>query len=103
MTFANAARGETTLVVGARPRRLCLTLGAMAALETAFDAETMSDVAARLAAPSSRDLLVVVKVLALHGGDSPDAAEFDKLDIDPLEAARAVAAAFALAFSDDAA
>jgi formyltetrahydrofolate synthetase len=102
MMFPNAARGETTLMVDGRPRRLCVTLGAMAALESAFGAESIVEVAARLAAPSSRDLMAVVKVLAAHGGDSPDAVEFEKLDIDPTEAARAVAAAFALAFSDDA-
>ena len=36
---ANRARGEVVVVLTGRERRLCLTLGALAELETAFAAE----------------------------------------------------------------
>ncbi|MCG8442231.1 MAG: gene transfer agent family protein, partial [Caulobacterales bacterium] len=39
MTLVNAPRGETSLVIDGRPRRLCLTLGALAEIETALGVE----------------------------------------------------------------
>ena len=45
----NGARGEVLAVLCGAERRLCLTLGALAELETAFGAETVEALAARLA------------------------------------------------------
>lgn len=85
----NAARGETRAVLGGVERTLCLTLGALAELETAFEVDSVAALAERLARPSARDLVVVLGAL-LRGGDgegAPERATF-------REAAQAVAAAF---------
>lgn len=85
----NGVRGEVRAVLGGVERRLCLTLGALAELETAFGADSVEALAARLARPSAGDLITVLGALLRGGGD-----------LEPLggvafgEAAAAVAAAF---------
>lgn len=44
---ANRRRGEVEAVIGGERRILCLTLGALAELETAFAADTLADLATR--------------------------------------------------------
>ncbi len=83
-------RGEVTAVLDGTERRLCLTLGALAELETAFGTDTVEALAARLTRPSARDLAVVLRAL-LRGGGEPDV-ELGRIDF--REAAAAVARAF---------
>ena len=71
-------------------RRLCLTLGALAELETAFEADGVEALAARLARPSARDLVVVLEALLRGGGEG----DVDLSGVGFAEAAGAVAAAF---------
>ena len=87
---SNGARGEVTAVLGGVPRRLCLTLGALAELETAFGAQSVEALAARLTRPSARDLMTVLEALLRGGGDDAGGVE----GVDFREAASAVAAAF---------
>lgn len=88
--IANGARGEAVATLGGRPRRLCLTLGALAELETAFGAADWSALAERLRSPSARDLATILAALLRGGGEG----EVDVGAIDAREAAEAVAAAF---------
>ncbi len=44
---ANRHRGEVEAVIGGERRILCLTLGALAELETAFAADNLADLASR--------------------------------------------------------
>ena len=92
--LSNAARGETTLQVDGRPLILCLTLGALARLETAFDVTTMAALEARLRNLSGRDLLVVVSALIMGDGQSLTPDDLAKAHIDPAAAASAIAHAF---------
>jgi hypothetical protein len=94
---ANGARGEVIAVLAGEPRRLCLTLGALAEIETALDLASVADLGARLRAPSAGDLLVVLVALLRGGGEVEAAAALDRLAVSPAEAAAAVAAAFAAA------
>lgn len=93
MTCANQARGEVVAMLGGRPRRLCLTLGALAELETALDVDDWSALAGRLRRLSARDLTRVLAALLRGGGEAAE----DLSAIDFREAAEAVAAAFAAA------
>lgn len=97
----NAARGETLLQVDGRPRRLCVTLGALAELETHFGVRSFADLGARLANLSASDLLPVISVLCAGGGEEIAAEELKAARIDPVAAAASVARAFQLAFGDD--
>jgi Phage tail tube protein, GTA-gp10 len=92
----NAARGETRLMIGGVPRRLCLTLGALAEIEAAFGCTRISELGARLKAASAADLLVVVAALLRGGGERAAAEALEAAALSPGEAASAVAEAFRL-------
>ena len=92
---ANGARGEIEAMLAGRTRRLCLTLGALAELETAFAAYGWEDLAGRLRGLSARDLTTVLAALLRGGGEEPG----DLAGVGLDEAARAIAAAFMAAGS----
>lgn len=87
----NGARGEVVVRLGGVDRRLCLTLGALAEIETGLEADGLAAAAERMKALSARDLMVVLAALLRGGGEPGEAAA----GADPAGAARAVAAAFA--------
>jgi hypothetical protein len=92
--LVNGARGEQSLTIDGRAHTLCVTLGALAELETAFDAPNLTVLAERLATLSPSDLIVVLSALTKGGGAPLSPSEIAAARIDPGEAARAVAAAF---------
>ncbi len=97
---ANRARGEVVLAIDGVPRRLCLTLGALAELESAFRATGLKALATRLAQASAQDLLVVLDVLARAGGAAMTPGDLARATLDPTRAALAVAAVFTRACGD---
>jgi len=95
--MANGARGEVVAVLAGAERRLCLTLGALAEIETGLELDGLSGLAERMRALSARDLTVVLAALLRGGGERALADELDRAPVDPREAAEAVAKAFAAA------
>ena len=95
----NAARGETALAVGGRARRVCLTLGALAEIESALGCRTMAELELRMRGLSAGDLMIVIAALLRGGGEGETAARIGELDVAPGAAARAVAEAFRLGLS----
>ncbi len=93
----NGARGEVVAVLAGAERRLCLTLGALAEIETGLGLEGLVGLAERLRALSARDLMVVLAALLRGGGEGGLAGDLDRAAIDPVEAAEAVALAFTAA------
>lgn len=93
----NGARGEVTADLAGAPRRLCLTLGALAEIETVLRVEGVAALADRLRVLSARDLLVVLTALLRGGGELEFAGGPDAAAIDPRDAAEAVGRAFAAA------
>ena len=94
---ANRARGEVIASLAGDPRRLCLTLGALAEIETGLALDSASAIAERLRAPAARDLLVILAALLRGGGEIDLAERAADSAIDPAEAAAAIAAAFVAA------
>jgi hypothetical protein len=94
---ANGARGEIVAMLAGAERRLCLTLGALAEIETALGLEGLSGLAERMRALSARDLQVVLGALLRGGGERDLADELGLASVDPREAAEAVAKAFSAA------
>lgn len=94
----NKARGEVLLAIDGREVRLCVTLGALAELEAAFDVASLNELGERLAQLTAGDLLAVLAALSAGGGPSMSVAELAAARIDPKAAAHAVAEAFRLAF-----
>jgi hypothetical protein len=70
--MANAHRGEIEAEIGGETRRLRLTLGALADLESAFGADDMVDLARRFSAGTlrARDAIRVIAA-GLRGGGLP--------------------------------
>ena len=66
---ANGARGEVVVVLAGAERRLCLTLGALAEIETGLELDGLSGLAERMRALSARDLTVVLAALLRGGGE----------------------------------
>ncbi len=93
----NGARGEVVAVLAGAERRLCLTLGALAEIETGLGLEGLVGLAERLRALAARDLTVVLAALLRGGGERALADELDRASVDPREAAEAAAKAFAAA------
>jgi len=84
----NPARGEVVVTLAGAPRRLCLTLGALARIEAALNLTDWRDLPTRMETLSARELLAVLASL-IEGEPVP-------LDAVTLpEAVAAVAAALA--------
>jgi len=71
----NKARGEVLLEIDGAPRRLCVTLGALAELEAAFDAGSLGELGERLSHLTPSDLIHVLAALTAGGGAPMSAAE----------------------------
>jgi hypothetical protein len=84
------ARGEAAVQLGGLRRRVCLTLGALAEIETGLGVDGLAGVAERMKQLSARDLTVVLAAVLRGSGEVAPEVE----TVDPREAARAVAAAF---------
>ncbi|MBA4804923.1 MAG: gene transfer agent family protein [Brevundimonas sp.] len=93
----NGVRGEVEVELAGARRRLCVTLGALAEIETALGLEGVGDLADRLRQPSARDLAVVLAALLRGGGEAGLAEGVEGAAIDPRAAAEAIATAFAAA------
>ncbi|EAU40128.1 hypothetical protein FP2506_11247 [Fulvimarina pelagi HTCC2506] len=74
--FANRRRGEVPAVIDGTERRLCLTLGALAELEAAFEADNLAALAARFDTGrlSARDLTIIIAA-GLRGSGEPVSAD----------------------------
>ena len=87
----NPARGEVVVTIAGAPRRLCLTLGALARIEAALGLSDWSQLPDRIATLSASDLSAVLAALLDGGGESPEIAARATVP----EAASALAAALA--------
>lgn len=94
---ANGARGEVAALLAGSERRLCLTLGALAEIETGLGLDGLSGLAERMRTLSARDLMTVLAALLRGGEERALADQLDRAGVDPREAAEAVAMAFAAA------
>ena len=89
----NGPRGEAVAVLAGIERRLCLTLGALAEIETALGVAGVEALVLRIRTLTAGDLMAVLAALLRGGGDADFAGELDRAAVSPVEAAQAVAAA----------
>lgn len=85
--------------IGGAARTLCLTLGALAEIETVLQADGLEALALRLSRLSAADLDVVLRALLRGGGEAALADDPGALAVSPKAAGRGVAEAFRLAFA----
>lgn len=95
--MVNGVRGEVAVMLAGTERSLCLTLGALAEIETGLGTAGMAALAERMRSLSARDLMVVLAALLRGGGETALADGLADASVDPREAAEAVAKAFAAA------
>jgi hypothetical protein len=91
MPTPNPARGEVVVPLAGTPRRLCLTLGALARIETALNLDDWSALPERFGRLSGAELLAVLAALLEGGGEDP--ALLDAAPVSIPEAVAAVASA----------
>lgn len=96
----NGIRGEAAAWLAGAERTLCLTLGALAEIETVLGVKGLGELAERMRSLSAADLLAVLAALLRGGGETDLAKELARAAIDPRAAAEAVASAFAAALPD---
>ena len=80
---------------------MCLTLGALAEIETALGTRGFAELAERMRSLSARDLVAVLAALLRGGGEPETAQTLSRSAIDPKEAAEAVARAFSASAGRD--
>lgn len=90
----NGARGEVRVQLDGEMRVLCLTLGALAEIETVLDLDGLDDLVRRLRSLSARDLIVILAALLRGGGEAACADRLAMANVDAREAADALAQAF---------
>lgn len=88
--MANRVRGEVALVRGGRRLKLCLTMGALAEMESALGPRRGE----RL---TGNDIAAMLRALLRGGGEIEAAESVEQLGVDARTAMRAVAAALMLA------
>ena len=71
---ANRQRGEIEAVIDGQRRILCMTLGALAELETAFGVDNIADLAGRFAGGKvgTRDMMAIIAAGLRGGGNVVD-------------------------------
>jgi len=89
--MVNRQRGEVLLEAGGEQYVLCLTLGALAEIETLTGVSDLSEIGPKLAGLNAGGMLDLLSILLRAGGNTVDARQ---LSITPARAARAIAQAF---------
>ena len=90
----NGARGEVVLLVMGVERILCLTIGALAEMESLFGCSSLDELQVRLKRLSATELIGVLDILIRAGGGTACIKELLSQHVSPGDAARAVAEAF---------
>jgi hypothetical protein len=82
--MVNRRRGEVEAVLDGRPYRLCLTLGALAELESAFAATDMLALAERFASGrlSAREAVSILTAGLRGGGNELSEAEVARMQVE---------------------
>ncbi|MCB1447688.1 MAG: gene transfer agent family protein [Rhizobiaceae bacterium] len=81
---ANRQRGEIEAVIDGERRILCMTLGALAELETAFGVDNVADLAGRFSGGKigARDVLAIVAAGLRGGGNVVADADLDDMRVE---------------------
>lgn len=90
----NRVRGDVAITLDGVTRRLRLTFGALAEIEAALKAESISEVGVRLARLTADEMMAVLGALLRGAGEDDAAARIDASRVDLREVSRGVAEAF---------
>lgn len=81
---ANRVRGEIEAVINGERRILCMTLGALAELETAFSVDTIGDLATRFSGGriGTRDVMAIIAAGLRGGGNVIEDGDLDDMRVE---------------------
>lgn len=90
----NQPRGEAVLCVDGKNHKLCLTLGALAELESTLGGGNLEKLQQRLKQPKVSDMLLILHALLRGGGSALTLEALKASDVDLGKAAKAIGDAF---------
>ncbi|PHR60844.1 MAG: hypothetical protein COA47_06445 [Robiginitomaculum sp.] len=93
----NPIRGEHALQIDGEMYLVCLTLGALAQIESSLGLDDLADLSARMAKLSANDVLHILAALLCGGGNAIPLEKLRTSKLDPAEVARVISNAFTLA------
>jgi hypothetical protein len=81
---ANRVRGEVEAMINGERRILCMTLGALAELETAFGVDNIGDLAGRFSGGriSTRDVMAILAAGLRGGGNVIEDGDVDDMRVE---------------------
>ena len=92
--IVNEKRGEVAIEINGKYHKLCLTLGALAELETAFSATDLKDLGQKMGCLSAGEILIVLLILLKGGGMVFEIETLKTSDLNPKIAAQKIAECF---------
>lgn len=92
--MTNRIRGEIEAEIEGRTYTLCLTLGAMAEIESALGVDSIAELGARMQQVRFRDLIAILGALMRGGGNDIADEAVGRLRVDPHRIAGWVTEAF---------
>ncbi len=92
--MVNAMRGEVSLMIGGKQATLCLTLGALAEIESALGGEGLSGFASAMKSLRARDITAILGALMRGGGSTVADEELATMRVDITSAVAAIAESF---------
>ncbi len=92
--MVNAVRGEVALELGGQSYCLCLTMGALAEIETALGAKNLSDLDTRLKDLRAENLVHILHALLKGGGEKLSLEDCRALPLNIALATEAIGKAF---------
>jgi hypothetical protein len=98
--MTNPLRGETSFLAAGEKFVMRLTLGALAEIESAFNVESLTDLAARLKSFATSDIATVAAALLRAGGHDVTANDVLKLPVDLATIVQAIADVFSMVKSE---
>ncbi|MCF6291991.1 MAG: gene transfer agent family protein [Robiginitomaculum sp.] len=92
--MVNHIRGEIELLINDKVHILCLTLGALAEIETGLNLTDSLQLSERLKKITAEDVLVLLAALLAGGGNPVSIQQLRSSPLDPEVVAKAIADAF---------
>ena len=90
----NQKRGEVAIEINGKAQKLCLTLGALAELETTFAAQRLQDLGQKMGNLGAQEILIVLMILLKGGGELFELETLKNSDLNPKIAAQKIAECF---------
>jgi hypothetical protein len=94
--IANNARGEVILEINDKPVILCLTIGGLAKIETAFGLRSFDEIDEKFKSLSANEILILLYILIEGGGNNILLESLKTAKIDVAQAIRAIVKCFSL-------